>query len=253
MTIDQLWNKVEASETRKNSTVARELVVALPHELNRATPRTGRASCRSTGRAIPSCRTGCGASARFGRRPTQPPRTSYSVPGRWTPTATLAEKNSRIGATSKTGPQEVLWMRGIVEAETNFGLERAGSAERIDMHLADQRAAALDVGDVDRAAELDRPATLHEGPRVTQIRREAARAGRAPLGLCIEPRPMTVTGNLVATVPRCGRCRRRLSTSKQRGRAVCKRLNRVWMPSWRDSGASGNAGEGGGRAGAVAG
>ena len=30
----ELWNKVEASEKRKNSTVARELVVALPNELN---------------------------------------------------------------------------------------------------------------------------------------------------------------------------------------------------------------------------
>lgn len=83
----------------------------------------------------------------------------------------------------KRGPQEVEWIRGMIEQRTNRALERAGIEARVDRRsLVDQRAAALHAGDKERAAELDRPATIHEGPRVTQIRREAARAGRAPLG-----------------------------------------------------------------------
>ena len=71
----------------------------------------------------------------------------------------------------------------MIEDRTNRSLERAGVEARVDRRsLIEQRAAALDAGDMDRAAELDRPATLHEGPRVTQIRRESAHKGRAPLG-----------------------------------------------------------------------
>lgn len=71
----------------------------------------------------------------------------------------------------------------MIETRTNRALEHAGSDSRVDRRsLAEQQRAALVAGDVERAAQLDRPATIHEGPRVTQIRREAARAGRAPLG-----------------------------------------------------------------------
>lgn len=37
ITRGELWNKAEAAETRKNSTVARECEISLPHELNRET------------------------------------------------------------------------------------------------------------------------------------------------------------------------------------------------------------------------
>jgi len=71
----------------------------------------------------------------------------------------------------------------MIESRTNHALEQAGCDSRVDRRsLAEQHRAALVAGDHPRAADLDRPATLHEGPRVTQIRREAARAGRAPLG-----------------------------------------------------------------------
>lgn len=44
----------------------------------------------------------------------------------------------------------------MIEAQTNRSLVK-------------QRAAALGAGDIDRTAQLDRLATIHEGPRVTQI------------------------------------------------------------------------------------
>lgn len=183
MTTGQLWNKVEASETRKNSTVARELVVALPHELNLEQRRelAERIADQLVERYHVAVQVAVHLPDSEGDQRNHHAHIMFST--------RQMDANGNFGGKTrqlddlKTGPQEVLWMRGMVEIEANFGLERAGSAERIDMRsLADQRAAALDVGDVDRAAELDRPATLHEGPRVTQIKREAARYGRMPLG-----------------------------------------------------------------------
>lgn len=183
MTTDQLWNKVEASEKRKNSTVARELVVALPHELNQEQRRV--LAERVAGQLVERYQVAAQVAVHLpdaeGDQRNHHAHILF--------TTRQMDANGDLGGKTrqlddlKTGPQEVLWMRGMVEAETNHGLEKAGSAERIDMRsLAAQRSAALATGDVERAAELDRPATLHEGPRVTQIRREAARAGRAPLG-----------------------------------------------------------------------
>ncbi|PRW82846.1 hypothetical protein C7A07_28925 [Pseudomonas fragi] len=58
----------------------------------------------------------------------------------------------------------------MIEERTNQPLERAGVEARVDRRsLIQQRAAALDAGDMDRASELDRPAPLHAGPRGTQI------------------------------------------------------------------------------------
>jgi len=183
MTTDQLWNKVEASEKRKNSTVARELVVALPHELNQV-QRQALAE-RVAGQLVERYQVAAQVAVHLpdaeGDKRNHHAHILF--------TTRQMDANGDLGGKTrqlddlKSGPQEVLWMREMVETETNDGLEKAGSMERIDMRsLAAQRSAALATGDVERASELDRPATLHEGPRVTQIRREAARAGRAPLG-----------------------------------------------------------------------
>ena len=97
------------------------------------------------------------------------------------PTGELGEKTRELDDV-KRGPQEVEWVRAMIEARTNHALERAGSAERVDRRsLVEQRAAALEAGDQERAAELDRLPTIHEGPRVTAIRRECEREQRAPL------------------------------------------------------------------------
>lgn len=92
----------------------------------------------------------------------------------------LGEKTRELDDV-KRGPQEVEWIRAMIEGRTNSSLERAGVEARVDRRSLVEQRAALDAGDMDRAAELDRPATIHEGPRVTQIRRESARKGRAPL------------------------------------------------------------------------
>ena len=179
----ELWNKAEAAEVRKNARVAREVLVALPHELDQVQRRELATSIAQ------------GLADRYGTAGTLavhlPDREGDNrnhhahilmTTRRLDASGQLGEKTRELDDV-KRGPQEVEWIRGMIEEQTNQSLERAGSSERVDRRsLVEQRAAAIEVGDMDRAAELDRPATLHEGPRVTQIRREAAKARRAPLG-----------------------------------------------------------------------
>nr|CRY97061.1 hypothetical protein [uncultured prokaryote] len=179
----ELWNKAEAAEVRKNARVAREVLVALPHELDQV-------QRRELAKSIAQ-----GLADRYGTAGTlavhQPDRAGDNrnhhvhilmTTRRLDTSGQLGEKTRELDDV-KRGPQEVEWIRAMIEDRTNQSLERAGVEARVDRRsLIEQRAAALDAGDMDRAAELDRPATLHEGPRVTQIRRESARKGRAPLG-----------------------------------------------------------------------
>ena len=180
----ELWNRAEAAEVRKNARVAREVLVALPHELDQV-------QRRELAKSIAQ-----GVADRYGTAGTlavhHPDREGDNrnhhvhilmTTRRLDASGQLGEKTRELDDV-KQGPQEVEWIREMIEVRTNQALERAGSDARVDRRsLVEQRAAALDAGDTERAAQLDRPATIHEGPRVTQIRREAARAGRAPLGL----------------------------------------------------------------------
>ena len=179
----ELWNKAEAAEVRKNARVAREVLVALPHELDQV-------QRRELAKSIAQ-----GLADRYGTAGTlavhQPDREGDNrnhhvhilmTTRRLDASGQLGEKTRELDDV-KRGPQEVAWIREMIEGQTNRSLERAGVEDRVDRRsLIEQRAAALDAGDPDRAAQLDRPATIHEGPRVTQIRRESARKGRAPLG-----------------------------------------------------------------------
>ena len=179
----ELWNRAETAEVRKNARVAREVLVALPHELDQVQRRD---LAKSIAQDLAN---------RYGTAGTlavhQPDREGDNrnhhvhilmTTRRIEADGQLGEKTRELDDV-KRGPQEVEWIRAMIEGRTNHALERAGIDARVDRRsLVDQREAALAAGDRDRAAELDRPATIHEGPKVTQIRREAARQGRAPLG-----------------------------------------------------------------------
>jgi len=179
----ELWNRAETTEVRKNARVAREVLVALPHELDQVQRRD---LAKSIAQDLAN---------RYGTAGTlavhQPDREGDNrnhhvhilmTTRRLEPSGQLGEKTRELDDV-KRGPQEVEWIRGMIEARTNYALEHAGLDVRVDRRsLIEQREAALSAGDLERADALDRPATIHEGPKVTQIRREAARAGRAPLG-----------------------------------------------------------------------
>ena len=179
----ELWNKAEAAEVRKNARVAREVLVALPHELDQV-------QRRELAKSIAQCladRYGTAGTLAVHHPDREGDNRNHHVhilmtTRRLDAAGQLGEKTRELDDV-KRGPQEVEWIRAMIEERTNSSLERAGVEARVDRRsLVEQRAAALDAGDMDRAAELDRPATLHEGPRVTQIRRESARKGRAPWG-----------------------------------------------------------------------
>lgn len=178
----ELWNRAEAAEVRKNARVAREVLVALPAEL---TPEQRRELAQGIAQALADRYGTAGTLAVHTPDREGDQRNHHAhilmTTRRLEPTGELGEKTRELDDV-KRGPQEVEWVRAMIEARTNHALERAGSEARVDRRsLVEQRAAALEAGDQERAAELDRLPTIHEGPRVTAIRRECEREQRAPL------------------------------------------------------------------------
>lgn len=171
MTTSELWSAAEQAEKRKNSTVAREVEVALPYEL---APEQRHALAEQI-------------AERLVERYQVAVQVAVHTPDQESDqrnhhahilcTTREMDASGQLGAKTrqlddlKTGPVEVLWIRGMVEAETNQALARAGIDAQIDMRsLADQG--------------IKREPTTHEGPRVTAIRRECAQEQRGPLGAC---------------------------------------------------------------------
>lgn len=171
MTTSELWSAAELAEKRKNSTVAREVEVALPHELKQA-QRHALAE-QITRRLVERYQ----VAAQVAVHTPDQQGDQRNHHAHILCTTRAMDASGQFGAKTrqlddlKTGPQEVLWIRQMVETETNQALARAGIDARIDMRsLADQG--------------IDRAPTTHEGPRVTQIRRECEREQREPLGAC---------------------------------------------------------------------
>lgn len=174
----ELWNAAEQAETRSNSTVAREVLVALPHELDK--DQRKELTERISGRL--SDRYGVAGTAAIHQPDAEGDNRNHHAhilmtTRRMDPaTGELGEKTRELDAKA-TGAGEVKWIRAMVAGETNAALARAGLDERVDHRsLEDQRAAALEAGDHLAAGELDRMPTVHEGPTVTAIRRRGGSA-----------------------------------------------------------------------------
>lgn len=184
LTSSELWNKAELTEVRKNARVAREVLVALPHELDQVQRRE---LSKSIAQSLAN-RYGTAGTFAVHHPDRDGDNRNHHVhilmtTRRIDAAGELGEKTRELDDV-KRGPQEVEWIRGMIEAYTNRALEQIGVESRVDRRsLEVQRSVALSAGDTERAAQLDRLPTQHEGPRVTQIRREAARANRAPLGV----------------------------------------------------------------------
>ena len=157
----RLWNEAEKAEKRKNSTVARELLVALPHELS------------DSQRSEVSREIAQGLVERYG--------VAVSVgihqpdDGGLNHHAHILFSTRRLGPEGfgektrelddlKQGKAEVEHLRESTAEILNHGLERAGFAERVShKSLEAQREEALEQGDVVQAIALDRAPTKHEG------------------------------------------------------------------------------------------
>lgn len=178
-----LWNAAEFAENRKNSTVARELLVALPHELSRSQRHKLSASIAmalvekyGVAAEVSNHLPDHGGDSRNFHAHIQFTTRIVNIDGSFGP-------KTRILDDIKTGSNEVTWIRQMVEEQTNRALSEAGIDSRVDCRsLKDQRLAALEAGDQELANTLNRLPTIHEGPRVTNIRREAAKQNRKPMG-----------------------------------------------------------------------
>jgi hypothetical protein len=182
MTSEALWNAVEAAEKRKNATVARELLVALPSELT-TDARLALAEHIAL-ELVERYQVGAEVAVHLPDREgdQRNHHTHILFTTRRIGPAGFGEKTRELDDL-KRGPEEVRWIRAMVERCTNGALSAAGQQARVDCRsLMAQRAAALSADDQVQAQVLDRLPTVHEGPRVTQIRRECARKSRPPLG-----------------------------------------------------------------------
>ena len=183
MGTEALWNRAEHAETRKNSTVARELLVALPHELSsqQRNELAESISMALVDRYQVAAESSVHLPDEDGDQRNNHAHIQFST-RRMGPDGMFGEKTRELDD-KKQGKQEVEWIRQMVETKINTALEKAGLDVRVDRRsLKAQRAAALAAGELDKAQELDREPTIHLGPRVTQILRECAREGRMPLG-----------------------------------------------------------------------
>jgi ATP-dependent exoDNAse (exonuclease V) alpha subunit len=156
----QLWNAVEAKENRKNSQFARELVVALPHELDQEQSRAmvlawAKRELVDRGMCADVCIHDPDTGGKNKNRHAHIMCTVREFEGNdWSRTKNR-DWNQR--STLKA------WRESWAEAQ-NVALKAVGSSATVDHRkLKDQRAEALAVGDTDLANALNREPEIRLG------------------------------------------------------------------------------------------
>ncbi len=185
----QLWNGVEAVETRKNSQLAREFELALPNELSASQARVlvigwARRELVSRGMVADVCV----------HDPEPVPGKGRNRHAHVLCTVRGFDGDGWARTKDRTWNDKALlehWRESWAEAQ-NAALQAAGCVDRVDHRsLADQRLAALDAGDLVGAEALDRPPEPRLGVAASAIedraRRQADRLGE-------EYQPVTARG-----------------------------------------------------------
>lgn len=170
-----LWNYAEGAESRCNSTIARDWVVALDHRLAHAdrVAVTREIARRLVDRYafavdIAMHRPHGGGDKNWHAHILSSTRV-LGAGGFGAKTRVLDDR--------KTGPQEIVWFRAMCAGVINAALEAAGLPDRVDHRsLVEQREEALAVGNLERAAELDRPAQRRRGRAVSGMVRRGERS-----------------------------------------------------------------------------
>ena len=199
-----LWNAAEQSEMRKNSTVAREFEIALPHELD----PSDRAKLAHAFAAEIVARHGCAVDVCIHAPSEQGDQRNHH--------AHLLLSTRRLGPDGfhektrelddkKTGPQIVTEWRERWAAMQNEMLAERGIAARVDHRtLAAQRDEAAERGDVVTYALLDRLPTVKQGPKATAMQRrgEATERGQMAADVATEnaQRPARLAGELAQVI-----------------------------------------------------
>lgn len=152
-----LWNAAEAAEKRKDARVARELILALPHELD----EEGRADLARAMAEWLAARYGVAADISIHQPDRQGDQRNHHAHILFTVRAVGADgmgAKTRQLDDHKTGPEEVQAIRLAWEAIANAALERAGVSARID-HRSHK-----ELG-------IELPPQIHEGVAATQMKR----------------------------------------------------------------------------------
>lgn len=166
-----LWNAAEATESRSNARVARELEVALPYELN-ADQRL--ALARELAQLLVD-RYDVGVTAAVHAPDQGNDARNHHLHALFTTrklTANGLGAKVRILDEKVNGPLEVHALRAAVAATINHALERAGVGSRVDPRtLDDQAADAAARGDLMAVVALTRSPTKHLGRATAEARR----------------------------------------------------------------------------------
>lgn len=176
---ERLWNHVEAMETRKDAQLAREINIALPHELDDA----GR---RELVRAFVTEQfVSQGMVADIAIHAPVPERGDDPRNHHAHILLSLRQATAdglRRVKTREWNSDSLLksWRAAWSDAQ-NMALSRADRRERVDHRtLKDQWAEAFTAGNRQKAAELSRKPETHIGPRARQLDGRAARDGYVP-------------------------------------------------------------------------
>jgi hypothetical protein len=159
-----LWNAAEFSEKRKNSQVAREFLVGLPHEMD---DHQRQALALDFAQRLVD-RYGFAADVCIHRPDTDGDQRNHhahilATTRRMGPDG-LTEKTRELDD-RVTGPLEVRWVRQCFEDVTNAHLEAAGAADRVDMRSLKDRG-------------LDYEPQQHMGPVATAMERRRPLSSR---------------------------------------------------------------------------
>lgn len=167
----QLWPAAENAERRKNSTVAREFELALPHELNddqrsALTAEIAHALVERYGFAVQASI----------HEPQTPDGLNHHVhilaTTRRIGSDGLTEKTRELDG-GPSGRGEVEWVRAMVSEVTNAHLKAAGFDNRVDHRsLQAQAEAALEGGDPLAALALTREPGQHMGKNAIALHRK---------------------------------------------------------------------------------
>jgi len=169
----RLWPAAEASERRKDATVAREFEVALPHELSNE--QRSDLAAEISRCLVQRYRFAVQSSI---HEPQTADGLNYHVhilaTTRRVDAEGLKDKTRELdGGPSGRGEGE--WIRAMVGEAINAHLAAAGVSARVDHRsLKDQAAEAVEQGDELTAAELSRTPGLHLGKDATALHRRGA-------------------------------------------------------------------------------
>jgi len=156
----KLWQRVEASETRKNSQTAREINIALPVELDTAQRRAlmiGYCQSQFVDRGII-------ADVSFHNDNPENPHAHVMLTTREIGPQGFGKKVREWNSAETLGQWREQW-----QEHANRALESAGLDLRIDHRsLEAQQAAALERGEELEAMKLNRGAQIHEGPKLSE-------------------------------------------------------------------------------------